>query len=574
VRPLYVLALTFGIAACGIPRPSETGSADAAFNAVASRVIDAYLRRHPATATDLGVHSYDDALEDYSAAAVGVWAATVKAFRAEVEALSPATLSEDCQIDREFLLHALDAELLQAEVIRPWARDPDVYTSGLTSAAHVLITRNFAAPEVRLEALLSRLRVMPAALAEARKNLTRPPRVYTEIAIQQIDGNRQFFLTAVRGAFKDVPDGTLQADLGAATSAVASAFADYKRWLESDLLGRSDGDFAYGAETYRRRLLAEEMIDVPLDELLAVARADLARNRAAFTATARLIAPGRTPADVLADLATGHPAADRLLAATEAELDSIAEFIRSRRIISLPPAARVRVVETPPFLRATTTASMDTPGPFETRTTDAFYNMTLPDPGWPAADRRAFMEQWYYPAITNVSVHEVWPGHYLQFSLWRGLSSDVRKAFRAASNVDGWAHYAEQMMIDEGFHASDPRYRLAQLQDALLRNVRFIVGIGMHTRGMTMAEAERMFVEEAYQPLPVARAETRRGTSDATYGYYTMGKLMLLKLRQDYEAKVGRAFSLQSFHDRFIALGPLPLPLIRRAMLGEKGALF
>jgi uncharacterized protein (DUF885 family) len=232
------------------------------------------------------------------------------------------------------------------------------------------------------------------------------------------------------------------------------------------------------------------------------------------------------------------------------------------------------VEETPPFLRAITTASMDIPGPFETVATEAYYNMTLPDPKASAAEKSEFMTQWYYPAITNVSVHEVWPGHYLQFLYARNFPSDVRKVFGAATNSEGWAHYCEQMVIDEGFHADDPRYRLAQLQDALLRDARFIVGIRLHTKRMTIPEAEAFFIKEGYQSRPGARSETKRGTSDPTYGYYTMGKLMILKLREDYKARVGARFSLQDFHDSFIKLGPLPLPLVRKAMLGEIDGLF
>jgi uncharacterized protein (DUF885 family) len=217
---------------------------------------------------------------------------------------------------------------------------------------------------------------------------------------------------------------------------------------------------------------------------------------------------------------------------------------------------------------------MDIPGPFERVATEAYYNMTLPDPKGTAAEKNEFMAQWYYPLITNVSVHEVWPGHYLQFLYARNFPSDIRKVLGAASNSEGWAHYCEQMVIDEGFHADDPRYRLAQLQDALLRDARFIVGIRLHTKGMTVAEAEEFFVKEGFQSRPVARIESKRGTSDATYGYYTMGKLMILKLREDYKSRMGARFSLQDFHDTFIKLGPLPLPLIRKAMLGEVGRLF
>jgi uncharacterized protein (DUF885 family) len=206
--------------------------------------------------------------------------------------------------------------------------------------------------------------------------------------------------------------------------------------------------------------------------------------------------------------------------------------------------------------------------------TEAYYNMTLPDPKWSARETGEFMQQWYYAAISNVSVHEVWPGHYLQFLYARDFPSDVRKVFSAATNSEGWAHYCEQMVIDEGFHGDDPRYRLAQIQDALLRDARFIVGIRMHTKGMALNEAEDFFVKEGYQPRPVARSESKRGTSDPTYGYYTMGKLMILKLRDDYKAKQGAGYSLQRFHDTFIKLGPLPLPLMRKAMLGEAGQPF
>ena len=217
---------------------------------------------------------------------------------------------------------------------------------------------------------------------------------------------------------------------------------------------------------------------------------------------------------------------------------------------------------------------LDTPGPFETAKLDGFYNMTLPDPRWTKREQNDFMRQWYYAAIANVSVHEVYPGHYIQFLYAKSFPTDVRKVFGAATNSEGWAHYDEQMMLDEGFHAAEPKYRLAQLQDALLRDVRFIVGIKMHTQGMTVDQATKLFETQAHQPRPVAVSEAKRGAGDPLYGYYTMGKLMILKLRDDYKAKKGAAYSLQGFHDTYLKLGPLPLPLIRRAMLGEAGQAF
>jgi len=574
-----VLILTLVLAAsCGSPEKGQSGgpkaSNDAGFTAVAREYLEDLYRRQPTLATYLGIHKYDDKLDDYSRQAVTDAVASARAIRQKVEAIDPATLSLSNHLDREQLLRAIDGRILALDVIRPWARDPDTYSSGITNTAYLMIKRAYAAPADRLRLLIAREKQMPAALLEARKNLDNPPKISTEIAIEQLDGSREFFRTAVADAFAEVKDQALLDEFKAANEAVMAALADYKKWLQDDLLKRSNGSFAIGGEVYAKKLAADEMIEIPIDQLLTIAEEDLRRNQAAFAETAKKINPSRTPLDVLERVQAEHPPAGRLLAITQNELDALGRFMTDHKIVTIPQAAPARVQETPPFLRATTTASMDIPGPFETVATEAYYNMTLPDPKMSRKEVAEFMTQWYYAAISNVSVHEVWPGHYLQFLYGKEFPSDVRKVLGAASNSEGWAHYCEQMVIDEGFHARDPKYRLAQIQDALLRDVRFIAGIRMHTKGMTREEAEELFVKDGYQPRPVARSESKRGTTDATYGYYTMGKLMILKLREDYRAKKGASFSLQEFHDSFIRLGPLPLPLVRRAMLGETGQLF
>jgi uncharacterized protein (DUF885 family) len=572
-----VLALWLVNVACSTPAappPSAGPTGDSAFADVSRAYLEDLYRRQPTFATFLGIHKHDDRLEDYSRQAVVEAVTSARQFRNRVAAIDPTSLSITSRLDHEQLLRAIDSRILTLDVIRPWARDPDSYSSGLTNTAYIMIKRGFAPAEQRLRQLIAREKAMPAALAEARKNLENPPRIYTEIAIDQIDGNKEFFQSSVMDAFRTVTDTALLAELKQANQAVIAAFDEYKTWLQEELLPRSTGQFAIGEETYRKKLAADEMIELPLDDLLAIADKDLRKNQAAFAATAKQIDPKRTPAQVLEKIQTDHPPAAKLLSTTQNELDSLAAFITERKLVTIPSAEPARVEETPPFLRATTSASMDIPGPFETVAKEAYYNMTLPDPKASPAEAREFMTQWYYPAITNVSVHEVWPGHYLQFLYAPKFPSDIRKVFGANSNSEGWAHYCEQLVLDEGFHADDPRYRLAQLQDALLRDVRFIVGIRMHTKGMTRGEAEDFFVREGYQPRPVAVSESKRGTSDPTYGYYTMGKLMILKLREDYKTKLGSEFSLQRFHDTFIGLGPLPLPLMRKAMLGDTGVLF
>ncbi|PYR34970.1 MAG: DUF885 domain-containing protein [Acidobacteria bacterium] len=571
---LCLLALISALtAACGPGQPPTTpaGSGDTTFRRLAKDILDDRYRRHPSEATDLGLHQYDDQLEDRSQAAIGAELEALKNFRSKLIAVDPTSLTQTSALDREQLLHAIDEGVLRIDTIRMWAKDPDTYSGTVTNAAYVIMKRAYAPASERLKALIAREKKMPAALEQARTNLTSPVRIYTEIAIEQIDGNISFFKRDVPAAFKDVADQTLLAEFTQVNGEVLRALEEYKVFLQRELLSKATTTFAYGADTYVKALAAFENVDLPLDRLLQIAEADRQRNEAAFQATANMLDPKKSAEQVLASLQVDHPAPDKLLLVTQNTLDSIRQFIVDRRIVTIPPSDPARVKETPPFMRSTTSASMDTPGPFETATLDAFYNMTLPDPRRPRAEQADYMRQWYYAAITNVSVHEVYPGHYIQFLYAKSFPSDVRKVFGASTNSEGWAHYCEQMMLDEGFHADEPRYRLAQLQDALLRDVRFIVGLKMHTQGMTLDEATRLFETAAHQPHPVAVQEAKRGTADALYGYYTLGKLMILKLRDDYRAKTGSEYSLQRFHDAFIGIGPLSLPLIRRAMLGEVG---
>jgi len=576
---IAALALSLGaLTACNGGRSGASGTtasaADSAFTTLARAIIDDHMVRHPSAATDLGVHTWDSTLEDVSQAAIHAESRAFAEFRARLVSMDTTDLSAANRADRALLIRTMDAGILSDNVIRQWSKDADAYSSTITNAAFTLIKRNFAPPADRLRSLIARERRMPGVLAAAHANLDNPPEVYTRIAIEQIDGDISFFRHDVPAAFPDVQDRTLLATFRRTNDSVIAALTAYKSWVQRDVLPRSHGTFAWGADTYAKALAANEMVDLPLDSLLRIAEADRRKNEAAFQAAARQIDSTRTAEQVLQSLQAEHPAPDRLLAVTQATLDSLREFLVDHHIITVPPGDVARVAETPPFMRAVTEASMDTPGPFETAHLPGRYNMTLPDPRWPAAEQEQYMRSWYPAAISNVSTHEVYPGHYIQFLYAHQFPSDVRRVFGATTNIEGWAHYGEQMTLDEGLHNGDPQYRLAQLQDALLRDVRFIVGIEMHTQGLSIDSAKQLFIAEGHQPPPVAEAEAKRGTSDALYGYYTMGKLMILKLRADYQAKMGAAYSLQGFHDAFIKLGPLPLPLMRQAMLGSVGNLF
>jgi uncharacterized protein (DUF885 family) len=557
---------------------SPSGAADAAFLALADQFIDQYyLPQHPTDATSLGVHTYDAQVEDGSQSAVARDIQALTDWEGRFSAVAAATLSETVRGDRDLLLNYVRSTRQEDAVLRSWQKNPDFYSGGITQSVFGLIEREFAPPEVRLRSLIARERAMPQVLAEARRNLANPPKVYTQIALDQLPGLIAFFREDVPAAFTSVTDPGLRQEFTASNAAVVAALLGYQTWLKSYLLPRSHGDYRIGAAAFRDKLRFDEMVDTPLDDLIALDLANLRENQREFARIAKELEPDRSVAEVRAELASQHPRPDRILETFRSNFASVIGFIDSHHIITIPSKIEPRVVETPPFMRAVTFASMDTPGPFEPEAKEAYLNVTLPEASWPAARTEQFMAQFSYPVITAVVVHEAYPGHYVQFLWMFDVHDRVRKIFSANSNVEGWAHYCEQMMYDEGLaealYPNDPRrqkfLKLGQLQDALLRNARFYVGIKLHTTGMTLAQGERFFVKEGYQSPAVAVVETKRGTSNPTYLYYTLGKLEIQKLRADLAAREGAAFSLQHFHDEFLRQGAPPIKIVRRAMLGD-----
>ena len=567
-----------GVALAAQPAPAVTAAADQAFTRLADRYFDTYyFPTNPSTATSDGFHAWDGQLEDYSRAGVEANVKALQQWEARVSAVDPNTLSEYVQGDRTLVLNNIRSTLLTLQTIRPWQKNPDNYSSGIASSAFTLMERKFASPETRLRALIAREKQMPAALADARQNLDDPPKIYTQIALEQLPGLVSFFQHDVPSAFADVTDANLKQQFAASNGAVVKALQAYQHWLQADLLPRSHGDFRIGAQAYRDKLKYDEMITLPLDRLIAIDTADMRANQQQFARVAHELDPSKTPQQVLAELAADHPAPNQLLAVFRGSLDKLVDFIRQRHIISVPSDVRPTVEETPPFMRATTFASMDTPGPYETVAKEAYLNVTLPDPSWSKQRTDEFMAQFSYPVINSVATHEAYPGHYIQFLWMHRLHDRVRKLLGANTNVEGWAHYSEQMMLDEGLaqylYPHDRRQqlllRLGQLQDALLRNARFIVGIKLHTGQMTMAQAVDFFVGQGYQSRAVGEVETKRGTADPTYLYYTLGKLEILKLRADVEKKQGKDFNLERFHDAFMQQGFAPIAIVRKAMLGD-----
>jgi uncharacterized protein (DUF885 family) len=545
-------------------------SRDADFGKLADRYFDQVVFRYdPISATQAGFHQYDPLLPSGSRAEVQAEIADLKKIEAEVDSFDPRGLSAAVAADRELVLSQIRGSLLGLESIRMWEKNPDMYSSGATGAIFTIMSRTFAPPAERLKSVIAREKLVPRLFQSARENLNNPPRIYTEVALAQLPGIVSFFEKDVPAAFEDVRDTALLAEFRQSNQAVMDALRAYETWMKSDLLPRSNGDFRIGADNYQKKLLYDEMVDTPLDRLLTIGYADLHKNQAEFKRVAATIDPKRTAEQILHDMENDHPAGDKLLTAFRDVLGGLRSFVEAHHIVTIPSPVPPIVEETPPFMRALTTASMDTPGPFEKVAKEAFFNVTLPEATWKKEQVEEYLAGFNRGTIVSTAVHEVYPGHYTQFLWIAKAPTKTRKLIGCSSNAEGWAHYTEQMMLDEGYGNGDPKLRLGQLQDALLRDARYIAGIQMHTGKMTMDEATEFFVKEGYQVRPVAEKEAKRGTSDPTYLVYTLGKLQILKLREDYKKMKGAQYTLQSFHDAFMAQGYPPIKLVRRALLGD-----
>jgi uncharacterized protein (DUF885 family) len=539
---------------------------------------EVYFKFAPSSGTAAGLHQYDALVEDYSRAGVDANVAALHTFEKSVEAVDPKGLDETRAADRELVLANIQGTLLALESIRQWEKNPDYYSSGVSSSIYVIMIRKFAPADERLRSVVAREKKMPAVFRAARANLKNPPRIYTEIALEQLPDIISFFQHDVPAAFAGAKDAAVKAAFAKSNGAVIADLQNYAAWLKSDVLPRSNGDFRIGAETFSKKLLYDEMVDTPLDQLVEIGRADMHKNQAEFKRVAAELEPNKSSSAVLAELMADHTTPDHLLQSFRDTFDGLTLFIRTKHIITIPSDVRPILQDTPPFMRATTFASMDTPGPFEKVAQEAYFNVTLPGAKDTPEEIAGRMAAFNVGTIVSTSVHEAYPGHYVQFLWVHEAPTRTRMLLGAATNAEGWAHYCEQMMLDEGFGqpgtgAKDAReaklIRLGQLEDALLRDARFIVGIEMHTGKMSFDQAVEFFVKEGYQTKETGLVETKRGTADPTYLYYTLGKLEILKLREDVKKKEGAAFSLEQFHNNFMRQGFPPIKIVRQAMLGD-----
>jgi uncharacterized protein (DUF885 family) len=425
---------------------------DSEFAKLADRYFDQYyFPFNPSLGTFDGFHQYDSQLEDYSRPAVNRQVVMLRDFQQKVERIDPSKLSLDQSIDRQLVLGDIRSRLLTLDKIRPWEKNPDYYSSGITQSIFNIMERKFAPAEERLKAVTAREKLIPAVFDAARQNLKNPPPVYVEVALEQLPGIIRFFQKDVPAAFQDVQDAGVVNDFRAANRKVIDSLGQYQNYVEKELKPKAHGDFRIGAENYRNKLLYDEDVDIRLDRLLEIGMANLRQNQQSFRDVSKQIDPSKTPQQILEEIEKDHPAPAALLRTFRDMLGGLRGYVEEHHIVRVPSQVLPIVEETPPFLRALTFASMDTPGPYEMVAKEAYFNVTLPESSWSPQEVEEHMEGFNRGTVISTAVHEVYPGHYVQFLWLFSAPTKVRKLLGCNSNAEGWAHYSEQMMLDEGF---------------------------------------------------------------------------------------------------------------------------
>ncbi len=535
--------------------------------------VDEYLSYlyevHPTNATFDGVHLHDDLVEDWSRQAIEAQIRDLGGFARRLGAVDPARLTDTERLERPALDASIRGRLFELEEVRTWERSPQQYADILATSLAGQALFDYAPLAERARRVLSKLRQVPRLMQAARDNIKDPPGIYVKVGLESMRGTLRFIDEDLPRAFGDLGDLHLLGDLADASTEAATSINSYIDHLEKDLAPRSKGSFRLGRHRFEQKFRLDEGITLNADRLLAIATRELRHTQEQFRRVASRL-NGSDPVAAWARAKDEHPAAGQLVSVAQQQLADLETFIKRQRIVSIPNGAPVEVAPTPRFYRWTF-ASMWTPGPFESRPLRAFYYITDVEPSWPVERKDEHLRDFNYGALWSISIHEVFPGHFLHYQHLRQVDSKLRKSilFSSTAFVEGWAHYCEQMMIEEGFRKNDHHVRLGQLAEALIRLCRFIVGIRLHCEDLSVEQGVRFFREEAFLEEPSARREAERGTFDPSYILYTAGKLMILKLREDYKAHAGADYSLRGFHDTLLANGTVPLWLHRALMLGE-----
>ncbi len=536
-----------------------------AWPALVNEWIDSDFKANPTSAAYQGRHEYDGLFSDWSAAGLAAETKRLQDWQGRVKAVDASKLAAPAKFEREYLLSQIDGRLFWL-VTADWPhRNPTFYylDPGL------YLDRPYADLATRMKAYTLWASNLPRAAAQIKDNLKGPlPSAFIDIGVHTFGPLGDFLEQDVVKVFATVNDAALQAEFRKQNAAATAALADLQKHLES-LRATQVDDFAMGSELFAAMLKTNELVDTPLADLEATGRADLDRNKAALAEACKAYAPGKTIAQCVKKMNASKPKGGDAVAHATEQLKELKQFVQNKQIVSIPgDGEEAKVKQSPPY-NSQNTAYIDIPGPYE-KSMPSFYNVTAPDPTWSKAKQLDYLPS--KADLLFTSVHEVWPGHFLQFLHSNRTKSMLGKLYVGYAFAEGWAHYAEEMMWEEGLGNGDPETHIGQLSQATKRDARFLSAIGLHTKGMTLAESRRMFIEDAYQDAGTAEQQAARGAYDPAYLNYTMGKLMIRKLRADWCGKRTGADDRacwRQFHDAFLSYGGPPIPLVRAAMMEE-----
>ena len=553
-------------AAYGTPTPASRD-----FATLVDEYLDGWAGFYPSIAAGNGLHMHDDRLEDFSAANIARQVEWFRGMKQRLARIPTATLTPDERVDHRILDGVIDGWILDLDVARSWERNPMIYASAIADGVHNLMTMESAPAEVRMVRVRDKLRAVPALLAAARANLRHPPRILAERGLGMFRGASVMLATDL-GMALDAPRGErwngMMVSAKAAREALDAFIADY----ETSILPKANGTLALGRAYVEARYRAEELIDLPADRMLEIARRELALEQAQFVEKARALDSTRAAIDVWREVLRDHPGRGELVAATRRVVDELQQFVTSRDLVRLPSDEHVIVEPSKPFDIGL--ASMHASPPLEATPVRSIYYVTDANAAWPPDRQNKWLERFNYPSLAITSSHEAMPGHFVHSLFMRSTPGKIRRIWiglnpfpQPSSGQDGWAHYAEHLVIEQGYKRDDPRYAMAQLSESMTRICRLIVSLNVHANGWTIEQGAKFFEDNAHVPAPAALQEASRVAYDPTNGGYFLGKRALLTLREDVKARAGATFDLRVFHERVMRNGIAPWWAHRQLLL-------
>lgn len=547
--------------------PKESDLTDQKLRDLVSEILESRWRQYPTIAACMGLHEYDGRLPDISGPALDRRAQEVDKEFESLHSIDTAVLDSEHYMEWKLITSALVKERFELREVRLHETNPMEMLGHIELSNY--ISRDYAPLVKRVRALTGALSGVSDYLASLLGGLGQISVPVLEACVEAYEGVATFYEEDLTAAAFKLEDEAIKGDFEKARDSASAAVKGFVAHLR-EMQIRSVEDFAIGEAKFLGLLKHGEMVELPIERLWQIGNEDLAANMARLRRTANAIDPAKSHSEVVAEMAKDHPSADALIPETRGMLEEIRGFLLEHDIVSIPSEIRCTTVETPSFMRWAF-AALDFPGPYEEKATETYYYVTPVEDGWTEDEKEQWLTSFNYPTLRSVSVHEAYPGHYVHYLHTRNSRSKLGVVYGAYSFWEGWAHYAEQMMIEEGFGRDEPRNMLGQLMEALLRDCRYICAIGMHTQGMTIDEATKFFMQNAFMEELPARKEAIRGTFDPMYLNYTLGKLMILKLREDYRSEQGESYSLKGFHDTFLSFGAPPIPLVREMMLQNPG---